>query len=304
MAENTESAGGAGRVDWPALAAGVGFGIMWASAFTSARVIVTAAPPLTALSLRFLASGLIGIALARALGQSWHLNRAQWRGVVIFAVFQFGGYLGLNFYAMQTVEASLAAIIASSMPLLVALAGWLLFRDRLPVLGVAGLFAGMAGVALIMGTRVGGGADLAGVALCVLGVLSLTVSTLAVRGASSGGDYLMVVGLQMLVGAAVLAGPAVLTERWQVDWSWPLVIAFVYTLLVPGLLATVTWVWLVNRIGATRAAVFHFLTPFFGVAIAALFLGEAIGPWDALGVAVVAGGILAVQLAKQKPVAP
>jgi len=299
MAENTTT-DGVRLVDWPALVAGIGFGIMWATAFTSARVIVTHAPPFTALSLRFLAGGLIGIALARALGQSWHLGRSQWRGVIIFAVFQFGGYLGLNFYAMQTVEASLAAIIASSMPLLVALAGWLVFGERLPTLGVAGLFAGMAGVALIMGTRVGGGADLFGVMLCVLAVGSLTVSTLAVRGASSGGDYLMVVGLQMMVGAAVLAVPALALERWEVDWSWPLVIAFVYTLLVPGLLATVTWVWLVNRIGATRGAVFHFLTPFFGVATAALLLGEAIGAWDALGVAVVAGGILAVQLAKQK----
>ncbi|ROU01253.1 DMT family transporter [Histidinibacterium lentulum] len=299
MAENTTT-DGVRLVDWPALAAGIGFGIMWATAFTSARVIVTYAPPFTALSLRFLAGGLIGIALAKALGQSWHLNRGQWRGVVIFAVFQFGGYLGLNFYAMQTVEASLAAIIASSMPLLVALAGWLLFRERLPLLGVAGLVAGMTGVALIMGTRVSGGADVFGVMLCLLAVVSLTVSTLAVRGASSGGDYLMVVGLQMMVGAAVLAVPAVTLERWEVDWSWPLIAAFVYTLLVPGLLATVTWVWLVNRIGATRAAVFHFLTPFFGVATAALLLGEAIGTWDALGVGVVAGGILAVQLAKQK----
>ena len=34
------------------------------------------------------------------------------------------------------------------------------------------------------------------------------------------------------------------------------------------------WFTLVNRIGAVKASTFHFLNPFFGVAVAALLLGE------------------------------
>jgi drug/metabolite transporter (DMT)-like permease len=62
-----------------------------------------------------------------------------------------------------------------------------------------------------------------------------------------------------------------------------------------------TWVWfmLVNRIGMVRAATFHFLNPFFGVAIAALLLGEALGPLDLAGVAIITVAILAVQLSKR-----
>jgi len=47
--------------------------------------------------------------------------------------------------------------------------------------------------------------------------------------------------------------------------------------------------------------VFHFLTPFFGVGIAALLLGEPLGPLDVVGVLIITAGILAVQLSKQKP---
>ena len=54
-----------------------------------------------------------------------------------------------------------------------------------------------------------------------------------------------------------------------------------------------------GRIGAVRASTFHFLNPFLGVAIAAVILSEAIGVLDILGVAIIAGGILAVQLSKQ-----
>ncbi len=287
-------------MDIRAIGMGLAFAVMWASAFTSARLVVIDAPPLTALALRFLLSGLIGVALALRMGQSWRLTRPQLLATLVFGLFQNALYLGLNFVALQTVEASLAAIVASTMPLLVALGGWLVFGDRVKPLGAAGLVVGVAGVALIMGSRISGGVDLLGLALCVLGVLSLSVATLAVRGASSGGNVLMIVGLQMLVGAAVLAPVAAVFETWQVNWTWRLGAAFSYTLLVPGLTATWVWFRLVNRIGAVRAATFHFLTPFFGVSIAALLLGEALSVLDAVGVGVVMLGILAVQVSKRR----
>jgi len=57
-------------LDIRAVLMGLAFAFMWSSAFTSARIIVADAPPITALSLRFLISGALGIAIALALGQS------------------------------------------------------------------------------------------------------------------------------------------------------------------------------------------------------------------------------------------
>ncbi|WP_417725251.1 DMT family transporter [Salipiger sp.] len=285
-------------MDVKAILLGLAFAVMWSSAFTSARMIVAVAPPLGALALRFLLSGLLAVVVARIMGQSWKLSRTQWRATIIFGICQNTLYLGLNFVAMQTVQASVAAIIASSMPLMVALASWLWQGEKLRPLGIAGLLAGILGVVLIMGARLQGGLDPFGVMLCLLGMLSLSVATMAVRGATSGGNFLMVVGLQMLVGSALLWPLSLGLETYEVTWSWQLVAAFVYTTLVPGLAATLVWVTLVNRIGAVKASTFHFLNPFLGVAIAALFLGEALGPLDIVGVAIITLGILAVQLAR------
>ncbi|MEM9350970.1 MAG: DMT family transporter [Pseudomonadota bacterium] len=285
-------------MDFKAVLLGLVFAFAWSSAFTSARIIVAEAPPLLILSLRFFLSGAIACAIAWALGQSFRLSRAQWRATVLFGICQNALYLGLNFVAMQSVEASLAAIIASAMPLLVALAGWLVFRERVGLLGVTGLFAGTLGVALIMGVRLTGGADLYGIALCVIGVVALATATLALRTASSGGNFMAIVGLQMLVGGAALAVPGLLLETWDVVWSPRLIAAFTYTTLVPGLLATFIWVLLVDRIGAVKAATYHFLNPFFGVAVAALVLGETLGWLDVVGVIVITLGILAVQMSR------
>ncbi len=279
---------------------GLAFALMWSSAFATARIIVAEVPPFTTLAVRFAISGSLAIIVALLLGQSWRLTRAQGLAVVVFGVCQNALYLGLNFVALQWIPASVAAIIASTMPLIVAALGWAFRGERVSRLGLAGLVAGFIGVILIMGTRVTGGVDPSGIALCVAGALALAVATLAVRGASSGGNLLMIVGLQMLVGSLVLAPVALAVEAAPDAVSAKVMAAFAYQIFVPGLAATLLWFALVARIGAVRAAAFHFLNPFFGVAVAAVLLDETLGPLDILGVAIVMAGILAVQLARAR----
>lgn len=172
-------------MDSKAILMGVGFAVLWASAFTATRVIVTAAPPLTALVIRFGLAAAVAIPLARAMGQDWRLTRGEWRTVVLFGLCQNALYLGFSWVAMQYVEASVSAIIASMMPLAVAFLGWLLYAERLRPIAVAGLVAGVLGVGLIMGVRLQHGLDLWGVALCLIGMVALTFATLAARGAGA-----------------------------------------------------------------------------------------------------------------------
>ncbi len=283
-----------------ALLLGLVFVIIWSSAFTSARIIVLYSSPLAALSIRFFISGLIGVFIALALGQSFKLTKSQWRATFVFGLCQNALYLGLNFVAMQSIEASLASIIASTMPLMVAFAGWVFVSERLSGSGIIGLVLGFVGVTIIMWARLNQGVDIFGLVLCILGALALTVATLTLKDASSGGNIMMIVGLQMLVGSAVLAVFCLLLENIHFSLNTSFVLAFAYTTIFPGLVATVVWFKLVNHIGAVKAATYHFLNPFFGVLIAWLFLNESISYMDGLGVVVITLGIYLVQNSKRK----
>ncbi|MFV0382685.1 DMT family transporter [Paracoccus sp. (in: a-proteobacteria)] len=286
-------------MDIRAIVMGVLFALIWASAFTSARMIVIASPPLFALALRFALSGIVGVLIARAMGETWHgLSRNQWRAVIIFGLCQNALYLGLNWVAMQWIEAGLASIIAATMPLMVAFLGWLFMGEKLRPMAIFGLGLGLVGVVIIMSSRLSGGSDPAGILMCFGGALALAIATLTARGASSGGNVMMIVGLQMLVGAVSLGLIAPFFETWQLTLDARVVWAFLYTILVPGLLATWLWLLLVERIGAVRAATFHFLSPFFGVLTAAVLLDEKLGSGDILGVFIIMAGILAVQLSR------
>ncbi|WP_243613616.1 DMT family transporter [Shimia aestuarii] len=286
-------------MDIRAIGMGLLFALIWSSAFTSARIIVADAPPFAISAIRFAIAGIIGVLIARAMGQNWNLTREQWRATFVFGLCQNALYLGLNFLAMTTVEASLASIIASSMPLIVAFAGWAFLSERLTKLAALGLVLGFAGVILIMGSRMSAGVDMLGIAYCLIGAVALAVATLTMRGVTASGNMMMIVGLQMFVGAIVLFFASLLFETWEFNWNPKMITALTYTIFAPGLLATFIWFALVARIGAVKAATFHFLNPFFGVAIAALLLGEALGIMDVIGVAIISAGILAVQLSKQ-----
>ena len=287
-------------MDLRSIGLGLAFSLMWSSAFTSARIIVQVAPPLTVSSIRFFVAGTVAVTIAYLMGQRITFSRRIVRSITVFGLCQNAIYLGLFFIAMQTLEAGFASIIASMMPLLVAAIQRVVFGQRLPLAGTLGLIVGFAGVCVMMLTRVSGGADLFSVLLCCVGVTALAVATLTVRSASASGNLLMIVGLQMLVGSFALMPIALWIEDWAFAWTPLALSAFAYSIFIPGLVATLVWFFLVNRIGPVKAATFHFLNPFFGVAIAALILDERLGPIDVLGVLTIMAGILAVQLSKAR----
>ncbi len=288
-------------MDFRSILMGVSFSFIWSSAFTSAKIIVTAASPLMVLSLRFLISGLLGIALARMLGQKIQLNKGEWTVVVIIGISQNALYLAFNFIAMQWIEAGLAAIIASLLPLVVAGVCWFFLGEKTGFIGMLGLTVGFGGVLVIMLDKLSGSSASLGMTLCLIGVAALAAATLYVgRMMSSNKNVLMIVGLQMLVGSIALFPFSLIFETWSIEWSTSFLLAFLYTTLVPGLLGTLIWFFLVRRIGPVKAATFHFLNPFFGVLVAAIILSEPLSLRDGIGVTIIMAGILLVQLSRKK----
>ena len=130
-------------MDFRSIFMGILFSVIWSSAFTSARILMSSAPPFLVLSLRFLISGILGIAIARLLGQKFNLTKQEWTGVLIFGFCQNVLNLGLNFVALQWIDASMAVIIASMLPLVVAAISWIILVEKPGIIGVLGLVAGI-----------------------------------------------------------------------------------------------------------------------------------------------------------------
>ena len=276
---------------------GVSFALIWSSAFTSARISMFDAPPFLLLSLRFFLSGTIAIGIALIIGQSFNFSKLEWYAIFIFGICQNTIYLGFNFVAMQWIDASLAATIASLLPLVVTIFLWLVFKEKLNILGVVGLFFGLSGLILIINSSIPTKLNIIGIVFCLLGVLALATATIIVRN-STEKNLLMMIGLQMLVGSITLFPLSLAFEVWEINLTTRLVISFLYTTIFPGLIATLIWFKLLFFIGPIKATAFHFLNPFFGVLIANLILSEQLISQQIVGVMLVTIAILLLQLSK------
>ena len=279
---------------------GVGFALIWASAFPSAKIAVQFWPPFLFLFFRFSLAGLFSIILGSYLGQSFKFDRRSLLLIVVFGLIQNGLYLGLIFLALTKIDANVSVIIASILPLTVAFFSWIFFKTKMSLLGLCGLVVGLFGVLLIMLQRVEKEYEMFGIALCLLGLLATTFSTLIITKINiNKNNILIVVGLQMLAGSLFLLPLSYFLEIWAVSFSITFLLTFLYIAAFPGIIGPVIWFYLQKEIGAVKYSSFHFLVPFFGIGISYCLLGETLTLTDMVGVLIIIFGLYLVNRDKQ-----
>ncbi|MDC3067708.1 DMT family transporter [Paracoccaceae bacterium] len=279
---------------------GVGFALIWASAFPSAKLAVQFCPPFFFLFLRFLSGGIFSVSLGIFLGQKLQFSRKTFIWMIFFGLIQNGLYLGLVFFALTMIDANISVIIASILPLTVAFFSWLFFKTNISSTGIIGLIVGILGVLLIMLQRVGKEYEIVGMALCFIALLATTIATLIINKLNIRNDNIMIViGLQMLAGSLFLFPITYVYEDWKVHLTPLFFFTFFYVAIVPGILGPLIWFYLQKEIGAIKYSSFHFLVPLFGIGISYLLLGETLTYWDILGVIVVITGLYLVNKEKR-----
>lgn len=281
------------------VAAALFYIFLWASAFVPSKVGVLGAPPLWFLVVRFGVAGLFALVVARLLGATLPRSRKDWVAVAALGILGNAVYLGCTYIALRHLASGVGAIVASTNPLTLALVAPWLLREPLTPAKILGLLLGFGGVVWIMLLRTGTGtAQPADVALAFTGVLGGVAATIVFKKFCAGLDLRAVNALQLFAAGLVLLPLAIVFEGSpQVRWSWELVASFWYVVLVMSIGASLLWFWLLTHGEASRVSAYYFLTPVFGLGLAALLLHEPVGVRDLGGLAAIAVGISLVQRA-------
>jgi drug/metabolite transporter (DMT)-like permease len=272
--------------------------VLWASAYVPSKIGATDAPPMWFLVARFLAAGLVMAGIALVLRRPFPQRLSSWLVYAALGVLANAAYLGLTYTAFSRgLGAGVGSIVASTNPLVLALVAPRLLGEPLTwgkILGLALGFGGVVGVTLARSGATD--ASPTEVGLSFVGVVSNVASTILFKRARGSTDLLAMNTIQLLAAGLALVPVALLFEGGRtVQLTAPVVASFVYLVAVLSVGASLLWFWLLSHGAASRVSAFYFLTPIFGLASGALFLGEAVGPGDALGLLAVALGILLVQ---------
>src|SRR6266404_7463594 len=131
------------------LAAPFLFVLLWSSSFIAAKAGLRHLSPLLFVAIRLVACAIVLTALMFLLRQSWRpLGEWNWvhcaiAGALLNAIGLMAPHVGL-----LTAPAALIALVQSLTPLLTAILGMMLLRERLRLGQWLGLGLGVAGVAL------------------------------------------------------------------------------------------------------------------------------------------------------------
>jgi len=269
--------------------------VLWASCYPLITIGLDSAPHLTFAAMRAAIAGSLLLGVALVLRRSFPTDRQVWGWIILAGFGMTGlGYYGM-FHAAEFVSPGLATVIANSQPLIAAMLAFLLLGERLSKWGWFGLLLGFLGILVIAAPQILEGpiSITTGLFYVMLAASGVAVGNIAIKKLAGRVDAAMAMGLQLLIGALPLGLIAGLTEiPSDIEWS-PKFILSLLGLSIPGT-AIAFWLWQVtlSKLELSKANVFSFLVPVFGLTIGSVFFGERLTLLIAGGTVIATAGVL------------
>jgi probable blue pigment (indigoidine) exporter len=268
--------------------------LIWGSTYLVTTQWLPPDRPWTAACLRALPAGLL-LVLATRHGP----KREQWRPLLVLSVLNIGAFQALLFTAAYRLPGGLAAVLGALAPLWVLALAWAWGGARPRPATLAAALLGVVGTGLLLlspQSRWDGW----GVLAALGGMVSMSSGTYFTRRWQLDMPVLALTGWQLLLGGLMLAPAA-----WALDAPWPVLnvthlAAYAYLSLAGALLAYALWFRGVVRLPSVAVASLGLLSPLCAVLLGWAVLGQAFGPTGLLGMALVLGSVLAVQLSSRR----
>jgi drug/metabolite transporter (DMT)-like permease len=253
--------------------------VIWGSTYLAMSVVVTSVPPLLAMAVRFAVAGLLLLLLARLRQPraAWRLRPAALGQAMVTGVLLLVGGTGLVAVAQTRISSGLAALLASTVPLFLALFARVALGELLSVRAGAGLLVGLAGIAVLVDPA---GGQLAAILLALLGAALWAAGSIRSRRRRGPDDAVVGAGVEMLGAAVVFALLALLRgEATDLDVAaiapstW---VALAYLTVAGSVVGYTAYAWLLRHVRTAVVGTYAYVNPVVAVILGWLVLGEEI----------------------------
>lgn len=256
--------------------------------------------------LRWVGACLILVIISRKhIKRDFEKIKQHWVFLFLLGAFGFAIFNGLMYLALNHTSAINVAIEQASMPLIVFVLNYLLFRTKVTAYQVIGFIITLIGVAVTVtrGNIFGLGEQplnigdiIMIVAITVYGIYSVLLKNKPDIHALS---FLCVLGFAALITTSFFVLYEIYSNTLLLPdaQGWGVVL---YAAIFPSVLAQLFWILGLEQIGSNRGGLFINLVPIFGAMLAVLILGEQFQTYHAIGLALVLGGIAFAQKQPKK----
>lgn len=261
--------------------------LVWGTNWPLFRIALDELPVLTFRSLVLITGAVTLGAILVARGESFAVPAGRWPALMVASATNLLIWNIATSLAVLYIPSGHASVLAYTMPLWVALIGFVAFGQRLTGRLLAAILIGAAAVAALMAP------NFVSYAKAPLGLFwglfagfCWAVGTFVVKRTTWPGMGLSLTFWQVLISVPpVLIGAAVfdgLPERWP---SAKALIATIYTGAIPMALGTAAWFALVKLLPTQVAALSSIAIPIVAIVSGVLLLDEPLSPLQAAAIA-------------------
>ena len=272
--------------------------MFWAANIVLGRGVVGMVPPIALAYWRWTGAFLV------AVGFAWpYLKRdapvlmRHWGKMLVLSATGIATYNTMSYIGLTSTTALNVLLLQSAGPLIIIVWAFLLFRERPSLRQVVAVLLSLMGVAVIaahgsleslLHLSLNPGDVWILVAMVIYGIYA---AMFRVRPAAHPMSFLVAT---MGIGSMMIL-PFYLwefAEGGRVEGGVPAFLAMGYIAVFPSFIAYLFFNRGIELIGAARAGQSWHLMPVFGSVLAVLFLGERFYAYHAVGIALIAAGIL------------
>jgi drug/metabolite transporter (DMT)-like permease len=272
--------------------------LVWGASFVATKIAVAEVAPVTVVWLRF-AIGVVVLGVAVVARRQFALIRV--RDLGLFALL---GLIGITFHqwlqsnALLTSRASTSGWIVATIPIFMALLGWIVLGEKLGRRGLAGIGLAAAGAVLVVSrgsltTLAAGRLGAPGDLLMLLSAPNWAVFSVLSRGTLRSHPATRMMFYVMSLGwlfTSVLffagAGTGDIVRLSVRGWA-----SVAFLGVACSGLAYIAWYDALQHMAASSVGALLYLEPLVAMAVAAAVLAEPIGAATALGGALILLGV-------------
>lgn len=282
--------------------------LIWGSTYLGILFAIESIPPMLMSGSRYLLAGLVMYAMARMQGAA-RSGWGDWRtAAIVGAALLLGGNGGVTI-AEQWVPSGLAAVVVATVPIYMALLGWLMKTGPRPTSMIwLGLAGGFAGVALLLAPN----ADVTtqqyphlrfGMLVLLCSSFLWSAGSVYSRRAQNAPSPFLAAGQQMICGGGLMLLAGFVTgEPGRFDIhrvTWLSIGAWVYLVLIGAIVGFTAYIWLLRHCDPAKVATYAYVNPIVAVLLGAAFAGETLTLRTVAAALLIIGSVALVITAEQ-----
>jgi drug/metabolite transporter (DMT)-like permease len=254
--------------------------------------------PLWGAGVRFALAALIFWVLAFVKHAPFPTGRAL-AGAALYGLLGFAAFFAFLYYGLVRASAGLGQIVTALVPLLTMLLAVAHGLEPLRWRALGGGAIALTGIAIVFGGQAGGEVPLVSMLSLVAAAVAFAETGIVAK-LLPPGDPVATNAVGTTVGAAVLLLLSrVAGEPWIAPAQGPTWISLVYLVTLGTVVIFLLFLYLTRHWRASSVSYQFLFTPFVGVTLGAILLGEPLTPLLVVGGALVLAGVYVGALAKR-----